>query len=207
VTWSKSEPTLYFKKQVDDILFVCLYVDDLIYVGSSSNLNDSFMDTMMSEFEMKDLGLMHYFLGMEVHRSKDKIFICQTKYAKDMLKNYDMDGCKLVPTPIAHGELICKDDKAEKVNVTNYRSIVGSLMFLTNNKPDIAYDISFVSRYMSEPSSLHLKATKRILRYVKGVVVFGIHYFPIKEVELVGFSDLGWGSNLDDRIIFLLDLD
>lgn len=120
-------------------------------MNSSSKLKDNFKAAMMIEFEMKDLGLMYYFLGMEVHQRKDKIFVCQTNYAKAMLKKYDMDNCKPILTPIAHGELLYKDDGAEKANVTNYRSIVGSLMFLTNTRRDIAHIFSLLSRYMSDP--------------------------------------------------------
>lgn len=92
-----------------------------------------------------------------------------------MLKKYDMDNFKLVPTPIAHGELLYKGDGADIVHVDSH-------MF----------------RYMNEPFALHLKVAKRILRYVKGTVDFGIHYFTSKDVDLVGFNDLDWGNNLDD---------
>lgn len=84
---------------------------------------------------MKDLRLKHYFLGMEIYKSKDGIFIYQMKYAKNILKKYGIDNCKQVATPIVE---LCKDDGEKKVNVTNYKSVVGSLMFLTNNRPNIA---------------------------------------------------------------------
>lgn len=161
---SKSEPILYYKKQGEDILRVCLYVHDLIYMGSNSELIDEFKAAMMKEFEMDDFGLMHYLLGMKVHQNSDEIFICQTKYAKDMLKKFGMVDCKPVSTPIAHGELLYKNDGIEKTNKTEFRSIVGSLMFLTNIRPDIGYAVLLVSRYMCEPFVLHLRATKRILR-------------------------------------------
>jgi hypothetical protein len=87
---SKSEPTLYYKQEGNDILIVSLYVDDLLYMGISSKMKDEFKIAMINEFEMKDLGLMQYFLGMEVSQNEDGIFIFQTKYAKDMLKKIDM---------------------------------------------------------------------------------------------------------------------
>jgi len=80
-TRSKSEPTLYYMNKGEDILIVCLYVDDLIFIGSSNKLNKEFHNSMMQEFEMTDLGLMHYFLGMEIHQEENEIFICQLKYA------------------------------------------------------------------------------------------------------------------------------
>ena len=154
---------------------------------------------MMDEFEMKDLGLMHYFLGLEVYQCNDEIFVCQSKYAKDMLLKFGMESCKPLPTPIAHGELLCKDDGGVRVNVTTYRSIVGSLMFLTNTRPKIAFATSLVSRYMGDPFESHMKAAKRILRYVQGIIDLGIHYIKHGSVKLVGYSDSDWGSNIDDR--------
>jgi len=107
---------------------------------------------------------MHYFLGMEVTQIKGKIFIFQSKYTYDMLNKYGMDECQPLPTPIAHGKLLCRDDRITKVDVTLFRSLVGSLMFLTNTKPDIAHVVSFLSRYMSYPTEEHMKETERILR-------------------------------------------
>ena len=129
---SKSEPTLYYKQEGNDIPIVSLYVDDLLYMGSSSKMKDEFKIAMMNEFEMKDLGLMQYFLGMEVYQNEDEIFICQTKYAKDMLKKCDIVDIKPTSTPTAHGIVLCRDDGAEIVDEATYRSIVGSLMFLTH---------------------------------------------------------------------------
>lgn len=184
-------------KKGQDILLVCLYVDDLIYMGTCAQLNDDFKASMMQEFEMKDIGLMHYFLGMEVTQGNNEI-ICQFKYAHDMLK-YGMDECKPIPTPIVHGKLLCKDDGKPKVEVTTYRSLVESMMFITNTRLNIAHVVSLMSRYMSDPTKKHMKATKRIMRYVKGTSDFGIHYYKNDEIKLCGYSHSDWGSNLDDR--------
>ena len=100
---------------------------------------------------MKDLGLMKYFLGMEVYQGKDKKIMCQTKYEKDMLKKIDMVDCKPLSTPIAHGIALCRDDGVEIVDGISYKSIIGSLMFLTHTRLDIAYSVSLVSRYMTNP--------------------------------------------------------
>jgi len=102
-------------------------------------------------------------------------------------------------TPITHGEPLFLDDGTKKVNKIEYRRIMGSLMFLCNKKLDICYDVSLCSRYINDPSSLHLKVAKIILRYVHGIVDFGIHYFATNNVKLVSFNDSDWGSNLDDH--------
>eukprot|EP00253_Pinus_taeda_P010785 PITA_10785 len=134
-------------------------------------MNDKFKAAMMNEFEMKDLGIMKYFLGMEVYQSKDDIFIFQTKYAQDMLNKFDMLDCHPSPTPSAHGEVLCRDDGANLVDEKTYRSIVGSLIFLTHTRPDVTYLVSLVSRYMTNPSEIHMKAAKRILSSKKQSVV------------------------------------
>jgi hypothetical protein len=92
-----------------------------------------------------------------------------------MLKKFDMVDCKPTSTPTSHGIVLCRDDGVDIVNEATYKSIVGSLMFLTHKRPDIAYSVSLVSRYMTEPSQIHMKEAKRILRYVKGTLNFGIH--------------------------------
>eukprot|EP00253_Pinus_taeda_P017386 PITA_17386 len=172
---SKNDPTLYYKQEGIDILITSLYVDDLLYMGSSFKMNDKFKAAMMNEFEMKDLGIMKYFLGMEAYQSNNEIFICETKYAQDMLNKFDMLDCHPSPTPSAHGEVLCRDDGANLVDEKTYRSIVGSLIFLTHTRPDITHLVSLVSRYMTNPSEIHMKAAKRIL------------------------SDSDWGGSLDDR--------
>eukprot|EP00253_Pinus_taeda_P011981 PITA_11981 len=196
---SKNDPTLYYKQEGIDILIISLYVDDLLYMGSSFKMNDKFKVAMMNEFEMKDLGIMKYFLGMEVYQSKDEIFICQTKYAQDMLNKFYMLDCHPSPTPSAHGEVLCRDDGANLVDERTYRSIVESLIFLTHTRLDITYLVSLVSRYMTNPSKIHMKEAKRILRYVKGILNFGIHYYSSEKFNLVRFSDSDWGGSLDDQ--------
>jgi hypothetical protein len=196
---SKREPMLYYKQEGNDILIVILYVDDLLYMGTSSKMKDEFKISMMNEFEMKDLGLMQYFMGMEVYQSEDEFFIRQTKYEEDMLKKFDMVDCKPTSTPITHEIVLYRDDGVEIVDETTYISIVGNLMFLTHTRPDITYFVSLVLRYMTEPSEIHMNESKRILRYVKGTLNFGIHYYTSKRFNLVGSIDYDWGGSLDDR--------
>lgn len=110
-----------------------------------------------------------------------------------------MVDCKPISTLITHGVVLCRDDGVEIIDEATYKRIVGILMFLTHTRPNIAYSISLVSRYMIEPSKIHIKVGKRILKYVKGTINFGIHYYTCKRFELVGFSDLDCGGSLDDR--------
>jgi hypothetical protein len=151
---SPSEPTLYTKvNQKGNILIVCLYVDDLIFTGDLSV--DDFKNAMKTKFEMNDLGLMKYFLGIEVDQSDDGIFICQTNYANEVLKRFRMLNCKPAATSMTTGIKLSKYDKGSYVDPTLYKRLVGSLMYLTETQPDIMFVVSLISRFMETPKSTH----------------------------------------------------
>ena len=156
---SQNEPTVYTKTDQDGkILIVCLYIDDMIYTGNIE-LTD-FKHAMQSEFEMTDLGIMKYFLGIEVHQSAKGIFVCQQKYAADIIKRIRMEGCNPAKTPIPLGTKLSKKDEGPTVDSTLYKSLVGSLLYLTTTRPDIMYAASLVSRFMESPKDSHGKMEK-----------------------------------------------
>jgi len=130
-TKSLSESTLYIRKEDSDLTIVSLYVDDLLVTGSNLNLINLFKTEMMEVFEMTDLGEMFYFLGMEIQQKGHEVFICQQKYAKEILIKFKMEECKSTTTPMSQKEKFCKDDGAEKVDEGLYRSLIGCLMYLT----------------------------------------------------------------------------
>ncbi|CAL9028826.1 unnamed protein product [Prunus brigantina] len=194
------EHTLYVKTEEEGkILMVCLYVDDLIFTGSDAKMFDEFKKSMMMEFEMTDLGLMHYFLGLEVIQSTAGNFICQKKYAQDILNRFQMDDCKPFGTPAEYGLKLCKDKGGKEVDSTFYKQIIGSLMYLTYTRPDIMYAVSLVSRYMEKPTEMHLNAAKRILRYVKGTIDYGVFYKSDDGSGFVGYTDSDYAGDIDDR--------
>ena len=197
-TKSLSESTLYIKQNGDNILIISLYVDDLLVTGNNNNNVETFKQEMMSVFEMTDLGLMSFFLGMEVKQAEHEVFICQKKYAKEILKKFKLEDCKAVSTPMNQKEKLCKEDGAEKVDQAQFRKIVGCLMYLTATRPDILNAVSILSRFMHCASELHFKAAKRVIRYVKGTCNFGIRYTRSREFKLVGYSDSDWGGSIDD---------
>ncbi|CAL2249603.1 unnamed protein product [Prunus armeniaca] len=154
---SKSEPTLYTKTQgKSDILIVSLYVDDLIYTGNNEEIIKEFKKDIMKTFEMSDLGLMHYFLGIEINQEEDGIFICQKKYTKNLLKKFKMYGCKIVATPLITNEKLRKEDGSSKANESVYRSLIGSLLYLTTTRPDIMYATSL---YYQDLCKIQVKYT------------------------------------------------
>ncbi|RVX15338.1 Copia protein [Vitis vinifera] len=165
---------------------------------SSAKLIDEFKLDMMQVFEMTDLGLMTYFLGMEIKQGKDQVFICQIKYTKEILKKFKMEDCKEMNTPMNQKEKLSKDDGAEKVEETYFRSLIGCLMYLTATRPDILYVVSVLSRITHYASEVHLKAVKRVVRYIKGTVDYGVKFQKIPNMKLFGYSDSDWGGSLDD---------
>ncbi|XP_050909324.1 uncharacterized mitochondrial protein AtMg00810-like [Lathyrus oleraceus] len=143
-----------------DVLLVALYVDDLIFLGSNDQMIEEFKSTMTCEFEMTDLGLMRFFLGLEVRQEETGIFISQEKYAKEILKRYKMESCNPASKPMEPGTKLSKFDGGERVEAGKYRSLVGSLRYLTCTRPDISLSVGIVSRFMEEPVYTHWKALK-----------------------------------------------
>ncbi|KAL4036909.1 hypothetical protein IC575_000487 [Cucumis melo] len=131
---SLSESTLYVKHNGTNILIVSLYVDDLLVTGNNADHIQNFKWEMMKMFEMTDLGLMSYFLGIEIKQGQGEVFICQKKYAKEILKKFKMDECKAVSTPMNQKEKLCKEDGADKVDEGYFRSLIGCLMYLTTTR-------------------------------------------------------------------------
>lgn len=128
---SKSEPTLYIKSQGQYTLLLSLYVDDLIYTGNNTKMMMEFKEDMMKTFEMTDLGLMSYFLGIEVSQRNEGIFISQKKYIEGLLKKFNMYGCKPVATPLITNEKLQKNDGTPEADASKYQSLIGSLLYLT----------------------------------------------------------------------------
>jgi hypothetical protein len=135
------------------ILIVCLYVDDMIYTGNLELTN--FKHAMQSEFEMTDLGIMKYFLGIEVDQSTKGIFVYQKKYAADIIKKFRMEECNPTKTPIPLGTKLSKKYEGPTVDSTLYKSLVGNLLYLTTTRLNIIYAANLVSRFMESPKDSH----------------------------------------------------
>ena len=154
---------------------------------------------MKREFEMTDLGLMKYFLGLEVRQGPSGIFVSQEAYSKDILKKNKMANSNSVSTLMEQGTKLSRYDGGDRVDSTRYQSLVGSLRYLTCTRPDISYNVGVVSRFMEEPVYTHWKALKRILQYIRGTESFGLFFSRTEEYKLVGYSDSDWGGDIDDR--------
>jgi hypothetical protein len=196
------EHTLFIKTgNGGTILIGSLYVDDLIFTGNSESLFVKFKNSMKLEFDMTDLGKMKYFLGVEVLQNFDGIYISQKKYAKDVLERFGMEKSNSVKNPIVLGVKLMKDEEGAKVNATVYKQLVGSLMYLTATRPDLMYVVCLISRFMANPTEIHLQAAKRVFRYLKGTVDLGIFYQKEGNKELLAYTDSDYAGDVDDRKI------
>jgi hypothetical protein len=154
---------------------------------------------MSKYFDMTDLGLLHYCLGVEVWQTGSNIFVSQTKYARSLLDRFRMTDCKISSTPMEKGLKLSAKTDSKAVNESVYRQLVGSLIYLTTTRPDLSYVVSFISRFMTTSKVEHWTATKRVLRYVKGTLDFGILYNRSKDPRLCGYTDSDWAGCVDDR--------
>lgn len=141
---------------------------------------------------------MSKFLGLQVQQNSDYIVLHQNKYAKDILKMFGMESCKATATPLATGNKHSKDDGGDQTDETNYRSLIGCLLYLSATRLDIMFAASLMSRFMQRPVLNHLTATKRILRYIKGTLDYGLKFNKFEGNELFGFCDSNWARSFDD---------
>jgi hypothetical protein len=145
----------------DEPVILLLYVDDLFLTGEEKLITECNKKIAL-EFEMKDLGLMHYFLGLEVWQSPERIFLNQGKYAVEILKRFDMLECKSMNTPMEAKLKLLVDTSSELIDATLYRQIIGSLMYLTNTRPNICFAMNTLSQFLVEPRHVHLVAAKHV---------------------------------------------
>ena len=163
---------VYTKKVGNHLIILVLYVDDLILTGSDPKLITHVKSSRKQNFEMSDLGHLHYFLGLQVLQTKEGIFISQSKYACDLLRRFHMEDYKPAPSPFQSGVKISTTCTSPEVDATLYRQHVGSILYFTHSFPDLSFVSGHVARYMKNPHESHWKAAKRILRYIRGTIQY-----------------------------------
>ena len=148
---------------------------------------------------MKELGIMHYLLGMKVWESANGIFLGQGKYAVEILKRFKMLDCKAITTPMASNLKLLSDASSEKVNATMYCHMIGSLMYLTNTRPDICFSMNTLIQFLKDPRHVHLIAANHVLRYLKGIVDYGLKYDVNQKINLHCYVDSDWAGSATHR--------
>ncbi|KAJ9551954.1 LOW QUALITY PROTEIN: hypothetical protein OSB04_015999 [Centaurea solstitialis] len=195
----KIDSTLFLKKYPKHILLVQIYVDDIIFGSTNPKLCEKFELLMKSEYKMSMMGELTFFLGLQIKQSEKGIFINQGKYVHEMLKKFDLTSCTLMKTPMAPPVTLDKDSKGKSVDVTLYRGMIGSLLYLTASRPDIMYSTCLCARYQAEPKESHMTAVKRIFRYLKGTPNLGLWYSKDSGFDLTAYSDSDFAGCKIDR--------
>jgi hypothetical protein len=177
-----------------------LYVDDL-FLTSSERLIAECKRALNSEFEMKDLGMMHYFLGLEVWQRTNDIFPSQGKYTLEILKKFGMTDCKSMPTPMVMdlNKMNEASTDSGEIDPHLYEQLIGSLMYLVNTIPDIYYALNVLSQFMSQLRQIHWITTKHVLRYLRGTVGYALRYASSVDMRLQGYVDADWAGSIVDR--------
>ena len=206
-----SEHAIYCRGAGSERLVVGVYVDDLIITGASCNSIKMFKAQMTEIFKMSDLGSLTYYLGIEVKQGVEGITLCQGSYASKILEKAGMLECNACDVPMQAKLKLSRDSDCPQVDATEYRSLVGSLRYLVNTRPGLAFSIRYVSRFMEEPHEDHLAAVKHILRYIAGTRDWGLKFARKKgdQPVLLGYSDSDLAGDVDSRkstsgVIFFL---
>nr|GEV15378.1 uncharacterized mitochondrial protein AtMg00810-like [Tanacetum cinerariifolium] len=189
------DQTLFIRKQREDFILVQVYVDDIIFGSSNQQLCREFKALMHEKFQMSAMGELNFFLSLQVLQKKDGIFLSQDKYVGDILKKFGYSDVRSSNTPMDKENPWGKDETRKDVDLHLYRSMIGSLMYLTASRPDIMFAICACARHQVTPKECHWHAVKRIFRYLKGHLKLGLWYPKESPFDLVSFSDSDYGGN------------
>jgi hypothetical protein len=190
---------VYVRGTGETRLIVGVYVDDLIITGRTGI--SKFKAEMMKMFKMSDLGLLSYYLGLEVKQTEEGIRIGQAAYAAKLVEWSGLADCNTCAVNMEPRLKLSKSSENPLVDATEYRSLVGGLRYLMNTRPDITFSINYVSRIMEKPREDHRAAVKHLLRYIAGTLDHGVFYSKGKkgDHQLIGYSDTDYAGDVDDR--------
>ena len=178
-------------------LFAYIYVDDLLIMDSNDDIIQAIKRMLNNKFDMKDMGVADVILGIKISKTPDGLILSQSHYIEKILQKYDQDNSSPARTPIDISIHLSKNN-GKGISQREYAQIIGSLMYVMNcTRPDIAYAVSKLSRYTSNPGSDHWKAIVRVLRYLKYTQNYGLHYSRYPAV-LEGYCDANWISDTTD---------
>jgi hypothetical protein len=195
----KVDPTLFTRKQGND-LFVCqIYVDDIIFGSTNQVQVDDFSRIMTKRFEMSMMGELKFFLRFQIKQLKDDTFISQTKYTNDMLKKFDMNNAKPIKTPMPSNGHLDLNEEDKSIDQKIYHSMIRSLLYLCASRPDVMLSVCLCARFQANPKECHLMAIKRIFKYLVHTPNLGLWYPKGSTFDLLGYSDLDYANCKVDR--------
>ena len=193
-----ADQTLFVKNDENYLLIAQVYVDDMVFGATINARAIEFSEEMKKEFEMSMVGELTFFLGLQVKRRKDGIFISQEKYARNLVKKFGLDSKKHASTPMSSSTKLSLDPSEVEMSPTLNRSIIGSLLYLTASRPDIAFSVGVCAHYQATPKESHLIALKRIIRYINATLEYGLWYPKDSNDCLTDYSDANWARSVDD---------
>ncbi|KAG8490495.1 hypothetical protein CXB51_013610 [Gossypium anomalum] len=195
-----SDASVFVQAFSEFTLYVLVYVDDIVITGNSSEEISCFVQKLHNKFTLKDMGELHYFLGIEVSRSSSgSLHLSQRKYIRELLARSSMSNAKGVHTPMVSSSMLSKNEGEPLADPTEYRSLAGALQYVVLTRPDIAYAVNRVCQFMHALTTSHMVALKQILRYLCGTLSHGLVFRRSDRLFLVGYADANWGLNFDDR--------
>lgn len=185
-------------------LIIAIYVDDIILFGEQCSIMDETVNLLKTEFKVNDMGDLHWLLGIQIEYTNAGIILSQMAYIDRILNRFTMQDSNPVSTPIDVNQRLIADDKGDvRVNATLYQKILGSIMYLVSGtRPDLAYTITHLSQFNTDPSVTHLNAAKRVLRYLKGTRELKLLYKFNTPLVLNGYCDASYANCLDTRRSF-----
>ena len=187
------------KKDENYLLVAQVYIDDIVFGPTIDTRAIEFSEEMKKEFKMSMMGELIFFLGLQVKRRKDGIFISQEKYARNLVKKFGLNSKKHAFTPMSSSTKLSLDSSEVKVSPTLYRSIIGSLLYLTASRPNVAFSVGVCARYQATLKESHLTAMRRIIRYINGTSKYGLWYSKDSNDCLASYSGVDWAGSVDDR--------
>jgi hypothetical protein len=190
---------LFILHRGTSVAYLLLYVDDIILTANTTTLLHSIISSLNGEFSMSDLGDIHHFLGVNVHRTTDGLFLSQQQYALEILDRAKMLNCNPISAPIDTRSKLSSTDGTPFSDPSLYRSLAGALQYLTLTRPDLSYAVQQVCLFMHAPRDTHFQLIKRILRYVHGTSHFGLKIHKDSSLDLVAYSDADWAGCPDTR--------
>ncbi|KAJ9561371.1 hypothetical protein OSB04_006531 [Centaurea solstitialis] len=195
----QTDHTMFFKHSKNGkIAILIVYVDDIIMTGDDLDEINKLKAYLSLEFEMKDLGALKYFLGMEVARNQEGISVSQRKYVLDLLTETGMMGCRPANTPMEFNKKLGTKDDGAAVDRERYQRLVGKLIYLSHTRPDISFVVSVISQFMHSPKERHLEAVYRVLRYLKGTPGKGLHFKKGENRCIEVFTDADYAGAAND---------
>jgi hypothetical protein len=194
------DATLFVKKVGKIVVYLVVYVDDLLITGNNESYIASIKKELKKGFEMTDLGHLHYYLGIEVTQNPKYIFISQKKYIGELLNKFGMVECNPLSTPMEQNLKLTSKEGNEFEDATKYRQLVGSLIYLTTTRPDISFVVGILSRFMQKPCEGHWSVAKRVLKYLKGTQDFGLKYSKVDDFNLIGYSDSDFDGDKENGV-------